>query len=171
MTIQVKTHTDIHHPNAARPESVMLVQDPEFRSGGHLWEGDYSPGLNHTVQVKALTSAISWIEVTWPEPTTILGVQLYGDTRGGWGRIRIDGNEVWRGSTYAAENLFTDYIEFSNLSEEPHTIRVEALGQVGTSGGTNKGDIYVGVTAFGRGAVSIDNKTGDGTDIFVPAWQ
>lgn len=167
MSIQTKSHDDILQLGVARPESVALAHDPAMRASGHLWIGEYKPSESEPIQVQALTSATSWIEVSWPEPSTVVGVQFYGDDRGSWARIRVDGEAVWQGNTNGSTEPFTEYIEISGLSDAPHVVRVEALGQAGTE----NGPIFVGVTAIGTGEVSPDNKIGGGSTVFMPIIQ
>ena len=89
MSIETQRHTSIFHIKAARPEHLVIVQDPAFRSVGILIEDEYDTTGHGRVKVKALASATSWFEVTWTEPTTVVGVQFFGDERQ-YLPIRID---------------------------------------------------------------------------------
>lgn len=164
MTIQAQKFLNVLSKNAARPDVVIIAQDPAFRSDGYLEEDAFGPTAHGVIKVKALVSVTSWIEVTWTEPTTVVGVQFFGDERGSWARIKVDGEKVWEDNTNGQGSTFSDYIQISGLANEPHTVRVEALGQPGIGGGP----IFVGVAGFGSGEVSEENKIGDGSDIYMP---
>jgi hypothetical protein len=72
-----------------------------------------------------------WIEITFVDPYSSVGVQFLGEEMIGWARVLLDGQEVWRGSTsaiWSKSGRHGGFVEVSNFSPGPHTLRVESLG-------------------------------------------
>jgi hypothetical protein len=98
----------------------------------------------------ALTSTQHWAEGVCMVPSTMVGVQFWGDENDGWARVLVDGSERWRGNTYGrAPNLFVRFLEIRDLPPAPHVVRIEPLGQVGTS--LPGGNIHVSIYAIACG--------------------
>lgn len=95
----------------------------------------------------ALTATDQWVEGVCAAPTSMAGVQFWGDENDGWARVLIDGVERWRGNTYGqAPDLFIRFLSIRNLSAGPHVIRIEPLGQRGS--GNPGSNIHVSVYAI-----------------------
>lgn len=95
--------------------------------------------------VLALTEPDHWAEGVCMTQSTMVGVQFWGDENDGWARVLVDGVERWRGNTYGRyPNLFVRFLEIRDLHAAPHVVRVEPLGQAGTSlpGGDDHVSIY-----------------------------
>jgi len=95
--------------------------------------------------VLALTDSSQWAEGVCMVPSTMVGVQFWGDENDGWARILVDGVERWRGNTYGhAPDLFIRFLEIRDLPVAPHVVRVEPVGRVGTTqpGGNSHVSIY-----------------------------
>ena len=106
----------------------------------------------------ALMEKGQWIEANIQANASNVGVQFWGDTNDGWGRVLVDGQEVWRGNTYGSDvnypgSAFVKYLEISGLTPGTHTVRVENLGQVGAGGGDD-----VAVYFFGYGSQDVTPK-------------
>jgi hypothetical protein len=87
----------------------------------------------------SLTEKGAYLKATTNIDTTNVGVQLWGDATDGWGKVSVDGAEVWRGNTYGTNGdypggCFANYLEISNLPLGKHTIVVEVLGINGQGG-------------------------------------
>lgn len=96
--------------------------------------------------VLALTSTDQWAEGVCMVPSTMVGVQFWGDENDGWARVLVDGTERWRGNTYGrAPNLFVRFLEIRDLPAAPHVVRIEPVGQNGTA--LPGGNIHVSVYA------------------------
>jgi hypothetical protein len=105
------------------PESVSIT------SQGELWRYD---------QVAAMMQQGEWISATcYDQNITTIGLRIAGDTNDGWGRVLVDGQEVWRGNTYGDPDAggFSTYLEVSGLDPGSHTVQVECLGIPGDGGG------------------------------------
>ena len=95
-----------------------------------------SGGLWRNGEWVALMMAGQWIEATNSNASSVVGVQLWGDTNDGWARVRVDGVQVWQGSVYGAEpDGFIKYLQISGLAPGAHSIRVESMGINGAGGG------------------------------------
>jgi len=107
----------------------------------------WSEGARIYDPVVALTATDQWVEGVCTAPTSMAGVQFWGDENDGWARVLIDGVERWRGNTYGqSPDLFIRFLAIRNLSAGPHVIRVEPLGERGSSNpGSN---IHVSVYAI-----------------------
>ena len=73
----------------------------------------------------------NWIEATFDDSYTSMGVQFLGEGMIGWARLLFDGQEVWRGNTsviWSKSGRHGGYIEVSGFSPGPHTLRVESMG-------------------------------------------
>jgi hypothetical protein len=111
----------------------------------------------------ALTSTTAWAEGVCMVPSTLVGVQFWGDDNDGWARVLVDGIERWRGNTYGRSPLpFVHFLEISGLSSAPHVVRVEPMGQAGTT--LPGGNIHVSVYAVVCGLPVA-------SEIFVPILQ
>ncbi len=96
--------------------------------------------------VLALTSTDQWAEGVCMVSSTMVGVQFWGDENDGWARVLVDGTERWRGNTYGrAPNLFIRFLEIRDLPAAPHVVRIEPVGQTGTT--LPGGNIHVSVYA------------------------
>ncbi len=105
-----------------------------------------SEGVRIYDPVIALTSTDQWAEGVCMVPSTMVGVQFWGDENDGWARVLVDGTERWRGNTYGrAPNLFVRFLEIRDLPSAPHVVRIEPIGQVGTT--LPGGNIHVSVYA------------------------
>jgi hypothetical protein len=94
----------------------------------------------------ALTSTDQWAEGVCMAPSTMVGVQFWGDENDGWARVLVDGIERWRGNTYGrAPELFVRFLEIRDLPAAPHVIRIEPIGQAGTT--LAGGNIHVSIYA------------------------
>jgi hypothetical protein len=119
---------------APPPESVSIT------SQGDLWRHDH---------VIALMNEGDWISATCTNPDiTTVGLHLLGDTNDGWGRVLVDGQEVWRGNVYgdpdSEKGTFSYYLEVSGLDPGVHTIQLECLGIPGDGGGIHVAMYYFG---------------------------
>ncbi|MCB0105671.1 MAG: hypothetical protein KDE53_07175, partial [Caldilineaceae bacterium] len=113
--------------------------------------------------VLALTRTDEWAEGVCMVGSTMVGVQFWGDENDGWARVLVDGVERWRGNTYGrSPDLFIHFLEVRDLKRAPHVIRVEPLGQPGTTlaGGNSHVSIYAVVCGM-----PVE------TEIFVPILQ
>lgn len=107
----------------------------KVRDSGGLWQGS---------NLLALVDTNQWLEIACLEPTTAVAVRFLGDDNDGWARVLVDGREVWRDNTYGPVGIGYDkFVEIHNLSYAPHTLRIEAIGQVGREGG----DMHVTMAA------------------------
>lgn len=96
--------------------------------------------------VLALTTTEQWAEGVCMVPSTMVGVQFWGDENDGWARVLVDGTERWRGNTYGrSPALFIRFLEIRDLPPAPHVVRIEPVGQVGTS--LPGGNIHVSIYA------------------------
>ena len=71
-----------------------------------------------------------WMEMTFGEPFSSVGVQFRGSYVIGWARVLFDGQEIWRGDTseiWAELKVHGGYIEVTGFGPEQHTLRVERL--------------------------------------------
>jgi hypothetical protein len=105
------------------PESVSIT------SQGELWRYD---------QVTAMMRQGEWISATCNDPNiTTVGLRIAGDANDGWGRVLVDGQEVWRGNAYGDPDAggYSNYLEVSGLDPGSHTIQAECLGIPGDGGG------------------------------------
>lgn len=143
-----QTHTEILRQGAKRPPVVIAAGDPRVHSDVDAYQLDLANLVESPLKLRILDRANTYAELTWPDPTTTVGVQFWGDANDGHARILVDGDLVWQGSTQGESVTFEGYIEIANLPESAHTVRVEATGTPGSSGGT-----HVTVAAFGWGAV------------------
>jgi len=128
----ISTFANVEH--SPPPESVSIT------SQGNLWRHD------HTV---ALMFEGDWISATCTNPDiTVVGVHILGDTNDGWGRVLVDGQEVWRGNAYgdpgSDKGTYSNYLEVSGLDPGIHTIQVECLGIPGDGGGIHVALYYFG---------------------------
>jgi hypothetical protein len=78
-----------------------------------------------------------YIEVESAVSTTAIGVQLWGDDNDGWGRVLVDGEEVWMGEMRGTDNqwpggAFVRYLEVAGLEPGFHTLRFEPTGEGGS---------------------------------------
>ncbi len=92
----------------------------------------------------ALRSPGGYVEA-FVEVSTEMGVQFWGDTNDGIGRVLIDGQEIWRGDTHGTDTnwpggMYVKYLHLSGLQPGPHTLRVEDVGP---------GDVTVRLFGFG----------------------
>ena len=113
--------------------------------------------------VIALTSTEEWLEGVCMAPSTMVGVQFWGDENDGWARVLVDGVERWRGNTYGrSPELFVRFLEIRDLHSAPHVVRVEPVGQPGTS--LSGGNVHVSIYAVVCGLT-------EQSEIFVPILQ
>lgn len=120
-------------PFPDRPSTLAQVT-----SSGGLWIGG---------DRVALLEAGQWIELSCFSPSFLVGVYFRGDENDGYARVYVDGAEVWHGDTYGpVGNQFDRHLEVPNLPVGPHTLRIEATGQIGGEG-TSKGN-DVAILAF-----------------------
>ncbi len=145
------THTEILRRPANRPLIVIHALDPRVQSGGHVAALTLAlPDLvESALQLLILQAAGSWVAIQWTEPTTVVGVQFWGDHNDGFARLLVDGTECWRGNTCGASVTFEQYIEIAALPNSSHTVQVETIGSPGSGGGSD-----VTVAAFGWGPVT-----------------
>ncbi|MBV7332244.1 hypothetical protein KFU94_29230 [Chloroflexi bacterium TSY] len=162
-TAKIVSHTEIMRQQTNRPPVLVLVDDPQVQSGGDVWRGPVSTGgQSGEVTLAALTSSNGWLEITWSEPATAVGVQFWGDQNDGWACILINNVQVWEGNTVGEGVNFETYLEVRNLPNERHTVRVEAVGRPGRDGG----DVHVAIVTFGWGEVP--GESDEGSTIFLP---
>lgn len=143
-----QAHTEILRQGSNRPPVVIAAGDARVQSDTGAYSLDLANMVESPLHLRILARAGSYAELTWPEPTTTVGVQFWGDGNDGHARILVDGEEVWQGSTQGESVTFEGYIEIVGLPASAHTVRVEATGTPGGNGGTD-----VTVAAFGWGAV------------------
>ncbi len=131
----------------------------------HPGNSDYariylSEGVRAYDPTVALTATDQWVEGVCTAPASMVGVQFWGDENDGWARVLVDGVERWRGNTYGqSPDLFVRFLSIRNLAPAPHVIRIEPLGERGSSNpGSN---IHVSVYAIVCGLAVR-------TEIFVP---
>jgi len=137
------------------PDKKFEITSPRIRLNGPIWRGtvnvaDMEP--DPQVNLLALTGKGSWVEFFFAEPATAIGVQFWGDENDGSARILVDGDDpeqhqVWEGNTVGNPKTYKDYIEIVGLEHKPHTLRIEATGEIGQPGG----DAHVTIAAFGLG--------------------
>ena len=159
-----QTYADILRVKAERPTKVFSVADGRVITGGSIWRGTLKPSQEEEFDLLALTSPDSWAEVSWSEPSAVVGIQFAGNQDDGWARILVDGEKLWESNTFGVQGKFHRYVEFSGLDDAPHTVRVEVVGRIGTEGG----GIDVSLTAFGLGKVSAENQIDNSMQIFMP---
>ena len=104
------------------PPAGVTVSDT---CGGSCWRFS---------EILALLQPGQSLESTNSAPSTVVGLQFWGDTNDGWARVLVDGEEVWTGNTHGSDDnypggAFVNYLQISGLPNEPHTIRVEHMGQ------------------------------------------
>jgi hypothetical protein len=129
---EVIAYANIEH--VTPPESVSIINQ------GDLWRYN---------EVVALLKKGDWISASCNrDDVTVVGVHIIGDTNDGWGRVLVDGQEVWRGNAYgnpdSDQGGFSNYIEISGLDPGAHTIQVENLGIEGDGGGIHVAMYYFG---------------------------
>ena len=83
------------------------------------------------VHLVALTTPGSQLATTCAAPTSTIGVQFWGDENDGWAQVTVDGEYEWRGNTRNNKS----YVEITDLPFAEHTVRIEALGDAGATGG------------------------------------
>lgn len=111
----------------------------------------------------ALTDPTQWAEGVCMVPSTLVGVQFWGDDNDGWARVLVDGIPRWEGNTYGqSPTPFVRFLEISGLSNAPHVIRIEPTGQKGIN--LPSGNDHVSIYAVVCG-VYVE------TEIFVPLLQ
>lgn len=149
--MSIHTHTEIMRQTAKKPPVVVQAGDPQVQSSGSAGRHtlDLPDMAESPMQLLILSSAGSWAEITWMEPTTVVGVQFWGDSNDGFARIWVNGEEKWHGNTRGGSITFEQYIEIDDLPNTSHTIRVEATGQPGQDGG----GIDVTIASFGWGSI------------------
>lgn len=140
--------------------SSFYVQHPTNSEFVRIYASEtsrvYGPAL-------ALTTTDQWAEGVCMVPSTLVGVQFWGDDNDGWARVLVDGTERWRGNTYGqSPQPFVRFLEISNLPAAPHVIRIEPLGQPGIN--TAGGNIHVSIYAVVCGLPVA-------SEIFVPILQ
>ncbi|MEZ4673993.1 MAG: hypothetical protein R2932_07080 [Caldilineaceae bacterium] len=157
--MNTQIHTEILRQTSKRPPVVIAAGDSQVQSTVEPYQLALPDLADSPMRLRILRGAGSFAEIKWHEPTTTVGVQFWGDTNDGHARILVDGAEVWQGNTQGQSVTFEEYIEIDGLPNTTHTVRVEATGQPGSSGGSD-----VTVAAFGWGSLSSPaNQT-----IFVP---
>ena len=101
--------------NAEPPAGVVISHDEGVIPYGMnliLWEGG------------------TWAEAATDMPVDAFGVQFWGPSTMGVGRILFDGDEVWRGVTAelgSSLGQYGGYVEVSGFAPGRHTLRVEHL--------------------------------------------
>jgi hypothetical protein len=157
----VELASEVVRPNTVHPPRLVPMDDPY---AGIRVFGAYQTMLSgfhdgkRTLPGLVLTAPNAAVEITWPEPTTTVGVQLWGDKNDGCARILVNGQEVWIGSTRERNSInFEGYVQIANLPPALHTVRVQP--QVDTRC-PEAGDVTV--VAFGWGAI------GEGFKRFLP---
>jgi len=134
------------------------MDDPQIHVSGEIWRGnilvqDMEPEAD--LPLLALVGQDSWMEISFQQPATAIGVQFWGDDNDGWVRILVDGLEAWTGNTVGASDTYEDYVEIRDLSNTQHTLRIEATGKPGRDGG----DRHVTVAAFGWGPLPVQSTS------------
>ncbi len=110
--------------------------DPHTESieiNGESWRGvtEIHQRADPYVHLVALTMPGSQLTATCAAPTSTIGVQFWGDENDGWVQVTVDDEYEWRGNTHDNKN----YVEITDLPFAEHTVRIEALGDVGATGG------------------------------------
>jgi len=165
-------HFEILRGQNPTPKHTIKTDHPWVRTSGEIWRGNFqaiSDDPDSQFPLLALVEKESWVEVTFEEPTTAVGVQFWGDSNDGWAKILLDGTDpeqhlVWAGNTVGSISTpFEDYIEIRNLPRDKHVLRIMATGEVGRAGG----DIHVTMAAFGWDPINTTRRTTT-TNIFLP---
>ncbi len=141
-----QTHTEILRQGSNRPPVVVAAGDPRVQSDTGTYQLDLADMVESPLQLRILDRVGSFAEITWPDPTTTVGVQFWGDGNDGHARILVDGAVLWQGSTQGESVTFEGYIEITSLPDAAHIVRVEATGVPGSRNRSN-----VTVAAFGWG--------------------
>jgi hypothetical protein len=137
----------------ANTNHIATPAEFSISTGGSIWR--YHEWIS-------LLDNTSWIEATTLVSTGSIGIQFWGDANDGWGRVLIDGSEIWTGNTNGTDGsypggAFVKYLVVSGLSATTHTIRVENMGIGGT---TTSGD-DVTILFFGADTSIAYDGTGE----------
>ncbi len=126
----------------AKDWSSFYVRHPENSTFVRIYAHDQSRIYG---PARALTSTEQWVEGVCMAPSSMVGVQFWGDENDGWARVTVGGVEYWRGNTYGPSlDLFVRFLEIRDLPPAPHVVRVEPLGKAGTNlpGGNDHVSVY-----------------------------
>ena len=148
----VELASEVIRPNTVHPPRLVPMDDPY---AGIRVFGAYqtlSSGFHdgkRTLPGLVLMAPNAAVEITWPEPTTTVGVQLWGDNNEGCARILVDSQEMWLGDTREQNSInFEGYVQIANLPAALHTVRVQPYVDTRCP---EAGDVTV--VAFGWGAI------------------
>ncbi len=126
--------------------------DPHSKAvtvAGTYWRGtiEIHQRADPYVHLLALTAPDSQLTAECRAPTESVGIQFWGDDNDGLAEVVIDDDFVWQRHTGGLQ----EYVEFTALSLEPHTIRIRP---VAADQSNNSGHVTVaGISCLQRGPV------------------
>lgn len=114
---------------AATPDMILNASGAGYSlpEGVHVSYSEESMpyGVN-----RVLWHENDWMELTFSEPFTAVGVQFRGSYVIGWARVLFDRQEIWRGDTaeiWSELKVHGGYIEVMGFGAGKHIMRVERL--------------------------------------------
>jgi hypothetical protein len=122
------------YPNDARgsqsPPDVVVGANPRNVDPPPGVDIDYDEGVVLYGLNLVLWQGGPWAEATTDRPLAAFGVQFWGPSTMGVGRLLLDGEEIWRGNASelgSSLGQYGGYVEVSGFGPGRHTLRVEHL--------------------------------------------